>query len=233
MHRLVFLLLLLIASCGYHSPQTASTKAIIGDPIPNWQVLESNSHLQTDSIYFIENANEQVANGLILHSDSKYLITNAHVALKWKIECRRTGCPKIIAKNEHSEAKVINFSSMIIDLKLDTAFVEFIWNKKKKSLAPLSITKEAINHEDKIYLIGYSYSEQQFVYSEGKILGDNLRETRKPSIHYDADTEPGMSGSPVFNEKGELIALHFGYKNGLNRAIPFSLIKQKYPNNFH
>lgn len=231
MLKLLFLTIFMV-SCGTRPQEKSSIRAIIGDSLPNWRTVDIDSKFPVHNVYSISNGKRHIATGFILKNDSKYFITNAHVALKWKIECRRYGCPDIIARNQSNEIQIININSSIIDMNLDISFVEFKWVSRNNDLATIPIAKSsATNYFDMgnlIYVLGFSVSEFSFVYSEGLVLSHNFDDIKKPSFHYDADTEPGMSGSPVFNSEDKLIGIHYGTKRNVNRAIPIWLIQQKF-----
>lgn len=48
---------------------------------------------------------------------------------------------------------------------------------------------------------------KQIAIRENRLL-DLIEDERLPFAHYEADTEPGSSGSPVFNDRWEVVALH-------------------------
>ena len=59
--------------------------------------------------------------------------------------------------------------------------------------------------------------------SLGPVMGSDDQ-----NIHYAADTNPGSSGSPVFNKKWQLVALHFGHLPGeqFNRGLRMDQLLQ-------
>ena len=67
---------------------------------------------------------------------------------------------------------------------------------------PQKNTPVAVFHYPKVFHSNTS-TEQDVKFSSGLV-----NKVEGYTITYDADTSPGSSGSPVLNEKGELIALH-------------------------
>jgi V8-like Glu-specific endopeptidase len=68
---------------------------------------------------------------------------------------------------------------------------------------PLAATMPVADH-DRVYVIGHP---------QGGTLSISIQDNRvvdvvSPKLHYRAPTEPGSSGSPVFNQDWELVALH-------------------------
>jgi serine protease Do len=90
---------------------------------------------------------------------------------------------------------------------------------------------------DKIAIFAYPYLDDQqrpderlFVYSSGGINTVNAKRPNGYELLYDATTQKGMSGGPVFNQNGELIGIHgrgekLGGEEGkyaFNAAIPIN-----------
>jgi len=66
---------------------------------------------------------------------------------------------------------------------------------------------------------------------EKKEIPWNANERMRPHLKYNADTVPGMSGSPIFNASTNLLmALHFAGSEDAshNKGILFSKICEKY-----
>ncbi|MBQ7642874.1 MAG: trypsin-like peptidase domain-containing protein [Clostridia bacterium] len=85
-----------------------------------------------------------------------------------------------------------------------------------------------IKNGERIYYIGNSLGEGLCITSG--IISDRSRKTaydRYPLIMTDAATNPGNSGGPMFNEKGEVIGLHVSARInavGMKYAIPINVV---------
>lgn len=88
--------------------------------------------------------------------------------------------------------------------------------------------------EPRIYVIGHPMGgELSFSFQDNKLIDINDRR-----IHYRSPTEPGSSGSPLFNEEWELIGLHHAggqemsrlddktQKHPANEGIPWDAVRQ-------
>jgi V8-like Glu-specific endopeptidase len=91
---------------------------------------------------------------------------------------------------------------------------------------PLASTLPIIQHGARVYIVGYpggrdlafSFQDNELLDHEGP-PGGNPQIKGVSRVHYRAPTEPGSSGSPVFNAgQWEVIALHhMGLKTGMLR----------------
>jgi endonuclease G, mitochondrial len=59
-----------------------------------------------------------------------------------------------------------------------------------------------------INIVQHPRGEMKQVVIRENLLLDLIDEADLPFAHYEADTEPGSSGSPVFNDRWEVVALH-------------------------
>ena len=58
--------------------------------------------------------------------------------------------------------------------------------------------------QDRVYVIGHPQGGTLSI----SIQDNRVVDVKAPKLHYRAPTEPGSSGSPVFNQDWELVALH-------------------------
>jgi V8-like Glu-specific endopeptidase len=68
---------------------------------------------------------------------------------------------------------------------------------------PLAIELPAAK-DDRVYIIGHPNGGPLSI----SMQDNRVIEVKDPKIQYRAPTEPGSSGSPVFNQKWQLVALH-------------------------
>ena len=67
--------------------------------------------------------------------------------------------------------------------------------------------------EDRIYVIGHPKGgELSFSFQDNTLIALNDR-----LLHYRSPTDPGSSGSPLFNEHWELIGLHHAGSNTMSK----------------
>jgi Trypsin-like peptidase domain len=68
---------------------------------------------------------------------------------------------------------------------------------------PLAVALPVADH-DRVYVIGHPQGGTLSI----SIQDNRVVDVKAPKLHYRAPTEPGSSGSPVFNQDWELVALH-------------------------
>jgi tetratricopeptide (TPR) repeat protein/V8-like Glu-specific endopeptidase len=132
--------------------------------------------------------------------------------------------------------------------EVDLAVIQFRSNRSYP-VAPLGNPAQGIPGS-KVHTAGYLASTGQFKDGQGLILANSSRSTRLTnakgySMVYDAFTINGMSGSGVWNDRGEVIAIHgfgwryekgtitsnrkIGQKLGWNMGIPITRFLQNAP----
>ncbi len=77
-----------------------------------------------------------------------------------------------------------------------------------------------------VFVLGHPDGDPQRA-SFGRVLADGLRISGRPSIEYSAQTWWGSSGSPVVDERGRAIAIHWGWdsegvSNGRLTGVPLA-----------
>lgn len=90
-------------------------------------------------------------------------------------------------------------------------------NESAEAIKPLRLTTKisAFDSKARVYVIGHPKGNvMQFSLQDNVLLDHECDPTGKPPnplrrrVHYSASTEEGSSGSPVFNDKWDCIALH-------------------------
>ena len=65
-------------------------------------------------------------------------------------------------------------------------------------------TAMPVAEQDRVYVIGHPLGGTLSI----SIQDNRVVDVKEPKLHYRAPTEPGSSGSPVFNQEWQLVALH-------------------------
>lgn len=141
-----------------------------------------------------------------LPADEVFVITNAHVI------------SEEVAGALHPGDAVIKFEALGIDDEFRITELIFSSPPQELDVSVLRIDKPApevkpvkvhprlpvLNEEQRVYVIGHPLGGGLSFSLQDNLLLD----LEKPKLHYRAPTEPGSSGSPVFNAQWRLIALH-------------------------
>jgi tetratricopeptide (TPR) repeat protein len=143
------------------------------------------------------------ASGVIIQkSGNTYtILTAAHAT-------QNTGCQVVTADdNEYKVTQVMPFINSI-----DLAIIRFNSNKNYQ-VAKLIDNSDRVESGENVYVSGFPVTtaivEPIFTFVQGKLIGNgNKLQTKGYSMVYDNLTLPGCSGGPVWNEKGEMIAIH-------------------------
>ncbi len=113
---------------------------------------------------------------------------------------------------------------------LDLAIVKF----RSSNIYPLAEIGTSVSLESgsEIYVAGFpaatsTFDDGVFNFTRGEVTGNASKPNRSGySLIYNSVTLPGMSGGPVFNDEGKLVAIHGqgdrstdGQKTGFNLAI--------------
>ena len=157
------------------------------------------------------------------------LLTNAHVI---------SDC---LSSAIHPDDAVITFEAFNgTDNKVEYSVDSMLWSsppgKLDTSIVKLNMPVECATHypvhsrlptaqgDSRVYIIGHPRGGSlAFSIQDNKLLDHEV-----PLIHYHAPTEPGSSGSPVFNSQWKLIAIHHA---GGNKMQKLNGKKGSYPAN--
>jgi tetratricopeptide (TPR) repeat protein len=201
--------------------------------------------------------NRSVGSGVIIArqgvSGSPYLytlVTNRHVVCG-KGLCRTLPVGESYSLNlaDQQQYRVNGAAVRFLGENLDLAIVQFRSTKSYEVAAVAPV--DSLKASDVLYTSGFPLEQPGFNFNAGKAFAVvNRRLTGDKggyNIVYDAATLPGMSGGGVFNEAGQLVAIHgFGdrykpntlgvtparlnTKIGLNRGIPIRYLIQNLQN---
>jgi hypothetical protein len=158
-----------------------------------------------------------VVNGKLLHKDlpnEAVLVTNAHVMSPKGDDESLTaaqahvtfyGNPAKGGKPHTSRIKKLLWSSP--PDKLDATIATLSTPPKIKSALAVAANLPAASSKQKVYVIGHpSGGGLAFSLNDNELLDHG--DPGDFRVHYRTPTEPGSSGSPVFDGQWELIALH-------------------------
>ncbi len=149
------------------------------------------------------------------------LITNAHVISNDpnELTTTRPSLPpdevtiRFEAKDPNKEYMVDQVLFTSPRTELDFTIVSLQTPVQLEKPYPIAKRLPVLNKNQRVYVIGHpkggglSFS-----------LNDNLLlDHEKPKVHYRAPTEEGSSGSPVFNQQWDLLALHHAGGKNINR----------------
>ncbi|MFN6945991.1 MAG: S1C family serine protease [Cytophagaceae bacterium] len=140
-------------------------------------------------------------------SPNGYLITSYHVV---------KGAQRIYVENTHTEqefeVKVV-YRDKLRDLSLlkiiDTSFSGF-------THLPYIITSHPADLGEKVYTLGYP--KEDIVYGEGSISSSTGFEGDTTSYQISVPVNPGNSGGPLIDEKGQIIGVISGKHMGVESA---------------
>jgi Tfp pilus assembly protein PilF len=189
-----------------------------------------------------------IGTGVIVHQQGQVysLVTNRHVV------CGEGLCNQL-PQNRRYRLSLPDGQQMQIDAKnvqflgkdLDLAVIRFTSNRSY-SLVKMAAPGK-LKAEDAVFTAGFPLESRQFNFNQGKAIAVVNRRIQGDkggySVIYDAGTWPGMSGCGVFDNDGNLVAIHglgdkykskidiggnskIGSKIGYNRGIPIRWLIQ-------
>jgi tetratricopeptide (TPR) repeat protein/V8-like Glu-specific endopeptidase len=153
----------------------------------------------------IKAGDEQGSGAIINHSGNTYtVLTAAHVV-------KKTDLKYTIELNDGQVYPISGFK-LAPNGNLDLAVVQF---KSDRAYSTIKIGNSNTAEEGTTaYVAGFPFAtaaitQSVYTFSDGKITANSSKPFANGySIVYSCNTLPGMSGGPVLNEKGELIAVH-------------------------
>jgi tetratricopeptide (TPR) repeat protein len=133
---------------------------------------------------------------------------NSYTVLTAAHAIQEHGCQIVTADDR--EYGVTQVKPLINDI--DLAVVNFK-SSNTYQVAKLTDNSDRVESGENIYISGFpvtdTISEPIFTFIQGKVIGNgNKLQQRGYSIVYDNPTLPGHSGGPVWNDRGELVAIH-------------------------
>jgi serine protease Do len=171
----------------------SSQKAILND-------LNSSDIIVSDP--------EAGGTGFLISSDG-YLVTSYHLV---------KGAGKIFAENE--KYGLLKTSVIAADRQHDLALLKIEGEKIQFRQVPLSIASGRVKLGEKVFTLGYP--KDDIVYGEGSLSSLSGFESDSASCQVSVPVNPGNSGSPLFNDKGQLIGMVSG-KQIESEAASFAL----------
>jgi tetratricopeptide (TPR) repeat protein len=191
--------------------------------------------------------NSSVGSGVIINKKGNLytLVTNRHVV------CGNTMCSALPSNEKYDlglvdgqRYQVTKPSIKLLGDDLDLAIVQFRSNHNY-AVAKVDLSG-SLKANEQVYTAGFPFEYPGFAFGIGetkaavhkRLIDDNGGYT----IVYTAFTSPGMSGGGVFNQNGQLVAIHgqgdrfrentestslrVGNKTGYNRGIPVRWLEQ-------
>ncbi|MCX6212063.1 MAG: serine protease [Bacteroidetes bacterium] len=144
-----------------------------------------------------------------------YIITNAHVLVG-------NGAIVINHRGQELQANII-YADKALDLALlkieDKDFIE------PKSI-PFSIRKKMSDLGEEIFTLGYPRNDNDIVYGKGYLSAQTGYEGDSSSFQVQISANPGYSGAPIFNDKGELIGI-ISTRQKLAEGVAFAIKSNK------
>jgi tetratricopeptide (TPR) repeat protein len=164
------------------------------------------------------------------------VVSNDHV-----LNCSK--CVYIVrtVDNQSYQIQPESINSLKTKFDLDIAFIKF--NSNRKYITASIGDSSKLKIRDKVYTTGFPYKSSAFSFNSGIIKANSSKRLEGDrggyTIIYNAFTAKGMSGSGVFNDQGQVVAIHgsgdkyikntyklndefIGRKVGLNRGIPIN-----------
>lgn len=225
------------------NPAPAENAAAAVNPIEKIKKLKENNCIAELRSYMIEvdaendSASATMSRGSAVSvaiQGTNYMLTNAHVidgaTEAWALFEREITPKEMLVKG--------------YDKVTDLALLTFAdKNFHPPCVVPLG-DSDTISEGDSVYTVGTSFerfmlAKGYVMKTNGRIVGWNemlgIRAMHLDAVYSDININPGFSGSPLFNDKGELVALNEGAIPAppLYIAVPFSipvnLIKRTLP----
>jgi serine protease Do len=149
-------------------------------------------------------------------NNNGYAITNAHVVNKGSQPYIFT------ADNIGHKAKVVS-----INRELDVAVLKVIDDEVRFSKVydvPYTVGNYTSNMAENVFTVGYP--KNSIVYNRGYISSESGRDDDSSRYQLELPSSPGVSGSPVFDAKGNVIAV-INSKESIGVGITYALKSSK------
>jgi Tfp pilus assembly protein PilF len=206
--------------------------------------VETIARATTLKISLLKNKN--FGSGVVIHRQGPVytIVTNRHVV------CGGSWCDRLPEDETYTlglpsgqSIKVKPTAIKFLGTDLDLATIQF---RSQSNYTVATIATNPVKVTEQIYTAGFPFEQPKFTFGAGEtfaVASQRLKGDRGGyGIIYDARTLPGMSGSGVFNQQGQLVAIHgvgdrfakgnsfsnyrIGSKTGFNRGISASLLVQ-------
>jgi serine protease DegQ len=195
------------ASCLFLVASPSELAIILNKPAKEITVEEIREIAQGITVKILRE-NESIGSGFIIFREGEnyQIVTNAHVLRGVETPYQIQTYDNVI----HNATLVKNETDL--DNK-DLALLEFV---SKENNYPVAIFGQNITPGEEVYAAGFPNTENNFLFTTGKvslILEKALEGGYQ--IGYTNLIEKGMSGSPLLNKKGEVIAINGMHANPL------------------
>ena len=225
------------------TPAPAKSAAVAVNPIEKIKKLKENNCIVELRSYIVEVDAENNSASATMGAGSavsvaiqgtNYMLTNAHV-----IDGATEAWALFESGITPKEMRIKGYDKVI-----DIALLTFIdKNFHPPCVVPLG-NSDTLSAGDSVYAIGTSF--ERFMFSKGYVMktkgrivsGDEMfgiNAMHLDAIYSDININPGFSGSPLFNENGELVGLNEGVLPSppllvpVPFSIPVNLIKRALP----
>jgi S1-C subfamily serine protease len=185
-------------------------------------------NIETDPL---PDGSKNLGSGVIIQKQGNLytVLTAAHVLKDGK-------SVRLTAAADGQSYAAIAGSVKIAGSDIDLAVVQFrsSQNYQVAKIGNSNLLKSGMN----IYISGFPVTslttERVWMFTEGKVTANSDKKFKGGySLIYDINALPGMSGSAMFNQSGELVAIHGkgdrsadGQKTGFNLGIPINRFGQ-------
>ncbi len=215
-----------IVACG------VSTSLLVVQSVAQAQSVEEIAKIASAISVKIESSDRSVqGSGIILQKqgDLYTVLTVAHVV-------KAGGSFQVTTASDNQKYSAISSSLQQAKTDLDLAVLQFRsqHNYQAAKIGNSNLLKQGVN----VYVAGFPAPTQTitrsvFVFREGRVTANADRAFSKGySLVYSNSTLPGMSGGPVLNKTGELVAIHGqgdrstdGQKTDFNLGIPINRLR--------
>ena len=178
------------------------------------QGVVSTSNIIAKSAY--RGGGKSFASGFLVNKELGIILTNAHVADNANIN----NLTITFYNGREAEAKFI-----YNDPLCDFAFLKVDSNHIPKEIQELKLSKDEVQLQQPVFIIGNNEG-QAFSMQTGTISTKYQGGGWFPCQSYaiSLNTKGGSSGSPVFNHKGEVVALNFGFRGTFAEALKIQYV---------
>ena len=174
-------------------------------------------------IYNYLDDDELSGTGVIINTDG-YVLTSAHIVTKIASDENVTNFNNNIFIRKTTKDNSFDASIIFVDESIDLALLKMDTTAENK---PISWSNKPINIGEHIFVIGNSKGEGLCIVDG--IISDKQRFINNRELFMiSAPVTTGCSGAPVLNQKGQIIGIVTGGRNGttaMNYAIPINVIE--------
>lgn len=253
---LTFLLIIFLTSCGSNQDKkTSSIPTDLATPTPEMSPSPLKEHIKSDiSKKTVLITGKGTGTGIIIgHEGSKYyILTSKHVvgiepSIYVELPPDLTDDEKKLT-NKEDPYKVMTYDGKIYDVEynelkkdpnVDLAIITFD-TKSQGTIYPIAnLAALPISEKQEVFVYGFKDCankgrKKREEFNEGIVLSTKNTQTDEGySINYTNPTIRGMSGSPVLDASGRVIAVHGKPSNGeKGEFFNCSALTKEFGNNY-